>query len=554
MTQQENINHQERALNNRTTDEAQLTILNEFDRSNESLNFSRKFRIKNNRFQKIGGESVDISEIKSNLSTSHFDSFIHVVASLADSYSTITVLCTVASLNTYFAKSSTKKISIEGLSHFHEKCVRHEIGHSHFTNVKRIIKHWHQLELSSIDDDIVDFLFQVEAPKPKRASGSRVRSDNPEEGWYTNHEFSNLVASIWSSYELGETSLQKTSILLLSAQYGRRPIQIAHLKVCDLKSTGKSCGVVGRRIEFPGAKDKGSSGFRESKIEVHPMGVDLWKLCQLQAEDSTKRIQECLDRNLTQKEKSLLPLFLPLSKGTLQSRIKEATTVTASKEDLLSSVILHQSPGSIRQIISSGPAGDPVVSERTGLPLVQYSYRNRYTRVRQLARMGVPRTTLQYWMGQESTASLDAYYDDPAERARTLNKQISPLLAPLSQAFQGTLRDQEKDAVRGNDPTSRVELDGREELGVGTCGEHGFCAASVPIPCYRCTKFQPWVYAPHEEVLERLLERQKLEQEAPKTSQNRRLLIPVQLDRDIEAVKTVIALCQNRKIDLEEVK
>ncbi len=124
-------------------------------------------------------------------------------------------------------------------------------------------------------------------------------------------------------------------------------------------------------------------------------------------------------------------------------------------------------------------------------------------------------------------------------------------MAPLAQAFQGILRDSEADAERGNDPNSRIELDGMEELGVGTCGEHGFCSASVPLPCYRCTKFQPWVYGPHHEVLNRLLERQKLENDVPIPGQHRRLLVPVQLDKDIQAVRAVIALCEARKTVLE---
>jgi hypothetical protein len=166
--------------------------------------------------------------------------------------------------------------------------------------------------------------------------------------------------------------------------------------------------------------------------------------------------------------------------------------------------------------------------------------------------MNIPKTILQYWMGHTSLRSLDAYYDDPAERARSLNEQIAPLMAPLAQAFQGTLRDKETDAVRGDDPASRIELDGRSESGVGTCGEHGFCSASVPIPCYRCNKFQPWVYGPHHEVKERLLERQRLENSLAKTGQGRRLLVPVQLEKDIEAVELVITMCDIRKKDLKK--
>ncbi|MGY1917421.1 hypothetical protein ACW9IF_00695 [Pseudomonas tolaasii] len=220
-----------------------------------------------------------------------------------------------------------------------------------------------------------------------------------------------------------------------------------------------------------------------------------------------------------------------------------------SGDEYYYSLIWHKSASSISQILLRKD-GSPVISERTGELLHEFAYRMRHTRARQLARLGVPRKVLQYWMGHESPISLDSYYDDPAERARPLNNDVGTLLAPLAQAFSGVIRDDESHAIRGDDPTSRIELDGRK--GVGTCGESGFCSASVPIPCYRCSKFQPWVYGPHKEVLIRLIDRQEEENNIHLPSKSRRMLAPLQLDKEIRAVKTVIALCEKRKAELEE--
>ncbi|HIE28698.1 TPA: hypothetical protein EYP66_15570 [Candidatus Poribacteria bacterium] len=530
----------------------QLTTLQEFDRTDTYFRFPGNLRITGTRLEAIGIQSIGISAIQSNLSITDFDSFTQVVSNLTNSLAIITIFQFVTALNMYYKKVGTNEITIDGLSFFYELCRTHKIGFSNFGNLRRLLTHWHQLGRPGVDDDIIDFLSPIKKPQPKRSGGSRIRSDNVEEGWYTDDEYTMLVSRIWSSYEIKEISLHKATLLLLSAQYGRRPVQIAHLKIGDLKSTGKSCGVSGKRIEFPGAKDLSSPDFRQSKIEVHPVGDDLWRLCQLQMNDSVKRFQTFLGRKLKPEVIKLLPLFPTQRPKLLQKKIELSTQLTTSAEDMLGSEILHPSPSSISTMIKRGPGRDPIISERTGLSLNQNSYRNRYTRARQLARMGVPKTTLQYWLGHTSLISLDAYYDDPAERARMLNDQIAPLMAPLSQAFQGTLRNKEADAVRSDDPVSRIELDGREELEVGTCGEHGFCTASVPIPCYRCIHFQPWIYGPHHEVLKRLLERQKLENEIPRPNQGRRLLVPVQLDNDIKAVKVVIALCENRKKLLED--
>ncbi len=56
--------------------------------------------------------------------------------------------------------------------------------------------------------------------------------------------------------------------------------------------------------------------------------------------------------------------------------------------------------------------------------------------------------------------------------------------------------------------SSRVKIDGE---GVGNCGSYGFCGANVPIPCYTCTHFQPWLDGPHQIVLDELIaERERL--------------------------------------------
>jgi hypothetical protein len=270
----------------------------------------------------------------------------------------------------------------------------------------------------------------------------------------------------------------------------------------------------------------------------------------LLVEDSRTRVESDLGISFTEAEALQLPLLVPSRRWQVVKYFNLGVEQGLSKAEILVGRSLHMDGGSISRMLREVKFVEPLISERTGAPLVINAYRSRYTRARQLARLGVTRGVLQHWLGHTSADSLEFYYDDPAERARVLNKEIAPLMAPLAQAFQGTLRDVEADAIRGEDGTSRIELDGAGDKGVGTCGNHGYCGASVPIPCYRCTKFQPWVYGPHHEVLERLNERQRQENSVPRAGQGRRLIIPIQLDRDIEAVKSIIGLCENRKAEL----
>jgi len=547
--------------NRKSINKNDIETLDQFDRNDTRVEGSYKIEISQNKASIAGVGSSSIDSIVQYLDKKSFQGLVDTVSSIAKSGTVAesTLLKSyIYSLNFFLSIEKTSSITAEAISDFHELCRSRKKPAYYFTGVKQLLLKWHEYGYYGIDDEVADFLLEVNSPVNNRPSGSRIRSDNPEEGWYTDQEYDDLVEAIWNDYELDIVVLQKTLALLLGAQYGRRPIQIAHLKVGDIRESGEACGVSGKRIEFPSAKNRNTGGgFRSGKLEVHPLGDELWKLCQLQIKQSQSIWEEAFQSEITSKNVSKLPLFHMNTKHSSKKRVELAYKNSSQTDTIYASRYLHVSSHDICGVLTRGSRGrrfgTRIVSERTGKQLIENAYRFRFTRVRQLARLGVPRITLQYWMGHEDIKSLEAYYDDPAERARVLDETINPLLAPLAQAFQGTLINSEADAIRANDPSSRIRLDGKKALSVGSCGEHGFCSASVPIPCYRCSKFQPWVYGPHTEVLERLLERQRLENEAPLIGQGRRLLIPVQLKKEINAVRVVIESCEKRKIELEQI-
>jgi len=134
------------------------------------------------------------------------------------------------------------------------------------------------------------------------------------------------------------------------------------------------------------------------------------------------------------------------------------------------------------------------------------------------------------------------YIENIPEHVESLDKAVGHQMARYAQAFAGVLVDAESDAARGEDLNSRVKVDGK---GIGTCGSYGFCGANVPIPCYTCMHFQPWLDGPHEEVYDDLI------------SERERLLgitgdmqIAAVNDRSILAVADVIQRCSSRRKEL----
>lgn len=402
-----------------------------------------------------------------------------------------------------------------------------------------LLKTWMSAGFSGLEDDLRKILSYENGFPPAKSNRLYTEIGGP----YSDQEYDDLVSTFWHDYEHDFTDLQNTTLNLLNASHSRRPIQYAHLKICDFEDSGETNSVKGPRVSYPGAKDRNASGFRTSKQETHPLGKDLWRLCKLQITSTISQFEDWSGHKLSEDQKQQLPFFLSPYKARFMEKMAEVI-IYAPPSEYFSSALWHLSSSSITKKLRAR-TGSPVHSFRTGQQLHEFCYRMRYTKIRQLARLGAPRHILSYWLGQESLTAIDSYYDDPAELAKNIEESMSYIYAPIAQAFMGCLVDRESDAIRGNDPSSRIELDGNKA--VGSCGLEGFCTASVPVPCYRCSKFQPWVDGPHEEVLARLHKRQKEENNIFFQSKTRQLLTPLQLDRDIRAVETVIALCKKRQ-------
>ncbi len=145
-------------------------------------------------------------------------------------------------------------------------------------------------------------------------------------------------------------------------------------------------------------------------------------------------------------------------------------------------------------------------------------------------------------LDHSDTQNAGVYIENIPEHVESLDKAVGHQLARYAQAFAGVLVDAEVQANRGYDLSSRIKIDGE---GIGTCGSYGFCGANVPMPCYTCMHFQPWVDGPHQIVYEELLnERQRL---LDVTGDKQIAAIN---DRSILAVANVIKRCQIRKEEL----
>lgn len=433
---------------------------------------------------------------------------------------------------------------------------------SHICGLRSFFIYWQDRYPQAVTSDALQFLTR---PLPRKKRPKNILSDDPEKSWLTDPEYDAVLRCCWNNYDQGITETQVTLMRLLALQYARRPNQFTSLKFGDFRDGPVGGGNAGeRRIHFPGAKDRGAAeNFRDGKEEVHPIAEHLWNLIQIRKHEVKALFEKKLDSILTEQELEQLPVF------TSEIQLEKAIEVFTDHYRInwqanLSHRIFHLPPQTASMILSwtrnkvgddsdKEPRPRTPLSHRTGKPIKITATRMRHTRARQLARLGTPKHVLSFWLGHESEATLESYYNDPAEEARQLNEAMKGALVPLAMAFTGKLLDDESQASRVNDPESTLEFAADGNLkNVGKCGKHSFCATtSVPIPCYRCKEFEPLVHAPHQEVLHALLKRQAEEKAMIKIGGSRRLLTPIDLGPDIRAVQECIARCNARKAVLE---
>ena len=133
------------------------------------------------------------------------------------------------------------------------------------------------------------------------------------------------------------------------------------------------------------------------------------------------------------------------------------------------------------------------------------------------------------------------YTRDHPNFRRKIDEAVGQQLAPLARAFAGTVVDREGDARHGNDPSMRV---GRRQQKVGTCGSRGWCGAEA-LACYTCMHFQAWVDAPHQEMLDWMLDRRQ-HLDAAGASE----MVVSAIDPSILGVRAAMDACEARKTEL----
>lgn len=367
--------------------------------------------------------------------------------------------------------------------------------------------------------------------------GVPVLSLDPETGPFSSMEFEAVGLSAAHRYAEGVLSTEGYAIILLFKATGRRPEQIASLKIKDLSITSKHTGQPIYVINVPRSKQR--CGRFRTEFRAVGLVKDVGHILEQHIKELIAGVRFQLGRKLTPSEQEQLPLFLTKESIRTMKNLSEENLMSFLKSELVHLRSMTLSGRLVRAVSLLN-----VVSERTGQLIHVNPYRFRYTLGTRAAIEGAGVLTIATLLDHSDSQHVSVYVANVPEYAIEISKIMNQPLARYAAAFAGVLVEDESEANKENPGATRIPLR-EKDCDVGSCGSNAFCQDYAPIACYLCPKFRPWANAPHHLVLQWLME----ERERLKLDTGGDMCIVTINDRAIIAVGQVIKLCQERSND-----
>jgi integrase len=399
-------------------------------------------------------------------------------------------------------------------------------------SLKGFLKKWYALGYEGVSKEVVDLLNSWTLKG--NIKGDVVKRLDPEEGPLSDIEQLAFNEGAVQSYEKGLITIDELAMSLMASGTGRREIQISHMRLKDVLKGQNHKNEPAYILNIPKAKQRGAT-FRSSFNQLQ-ITEELWTILDMQSKSVVERFTKHFGTTIPSYLLIELPLFPDYQK------LKEVHDIN-ELEKSLSIDVLHIESKQVTVAARTIVKIANIYSERTGELLNMTARRFRYTTGTRAAREGFGVLVIAELLDHSDTQNAHVYIENIPEYAARINAKMGHLLAPYAKSFQGQLVDSESDAVRGLDKNSRIRLNPHENI--GTCGSYDFCGSRVPVPCYTCNHFQPWLDAPHQKILDELIaERDRI---AEVTGD---LAIASVNDRTIIAVAEVIQRCEARRQEL----
>lgn len=400
----------------------------------------------------------------------------------------------------------------------------------HLGGLKGFLIAWHDYGFDGVPDSVVVVLNQLRIKGNRK--GQAVTSGCPLSGPLTDLEMEAVLTWANTAVEKGSIAFADYAYLLTLAMTARRPVQIAALKGKDLV-VDMDKGMETYRLEVPRCKQRGGAFRAESRSLLIP--PDLYSVLMIQWKNSVAALENEGVGRVPAGAEGEVPIFL----SSLAANGSECSNDLTALEGDFAQDRLHVTTADLARSLGRISQELTARSERTGKTIKLSATRFRYTRGTKLRREGFGPYVIAELLDHSDIQNVAVYTENTASEASVIAELVGKDLAPFAQACLGKLVSNEREAIRGRDPRSRVP-NGRLNA-VGSCGSFGFCALGFSA-CYTCQHFQPWIDGPHAEVLEDLYREKERMREL-----NCSEVVFSSKDRLILAVEHCVALCEAAK-------
>lgn len=407
-----------------------------------------------------------------------------------------------------------------------------KLAERYLSNLRSFFRQWYRLGYLGMTKSLVDMLDSWRIAGAAR--GEAVKRLDATEGPFSDLELESFNDGAVAQFELGEINIEELSLSLLMSHTGRRPIQITHLKICDIWSSKPlTAGSEEIRYFVNIPRVKQGLPFRTA-FKAFEITRELWSVLTAQSSAVTRWYLQ-----LGGDDQPVIVRQLPLFPGrkAFTEQIGSPTFCIKLQTDAL-----HMRSSYVTKALKKVSETAGLCSHRTEEELHVFARRFRYTIGTRGAREGLNKYVIAELLDHSDIQHVDAYTLNVPEHVKRIDEAVAYQLISIAQAFSGVLVNSEGDALRGHDSRSRIRND---KFSCGTCGHFGFCGALAPISCYTCIHFQAWMDAPHEEVLRDLIsERERI------IAITGDMTIAAVNDRTIFAVAEVVKRCESRRKEM----
>lgn len=359
------------------------------------------------------------------------------------------------------------------------------VASSTLSSLKAFLMRWVSIGAPGITKDTATFLAYLSIKQ--HPTGVAVATLDPINGPFDDLEYEAIQAALNNAYAKNEIETDDFLLSFLLMALGVRPIQLACLKCSDLitPKEGKDEDYV---LMVPRAKQKNQISRDEFKFRPLPY-----------------QLGEALHRHIQTVQVKFAGILTNLNDCPIFYEINEDKNTTNNRFNY------HLNPIKLSKKIIATFKKLSVPSERlNGEPIHATAVRFRRTFATRAAEEGFPLLVIAELLDHSDTRRVKVYSGLTTRVRSNFSRKIAMQMAPLAQVFSGKIISKEADATRPNSTSRLMDLRvDQQGVGIGNCGSHAHCGFAKPIACFACNSFEPWLDAPHEAMLDYLLEHRK---------------------------------------------